>query len=266
MFLDSYVTEIRSLETALLKAHGRLAAEADEEALHDLRIAVRRIRSLIAPLRSLPENQALREAATEVGRLTTPTRDLEVLIAELHQRGEHALAQARLPQLEVQHRQIVEAPQLTRLFNQLQQWPAAFQASGLGGDSRKLKRTIRKALDRQVGKLHKALDDADFDRHRLRILVKRTRYLTDAFPSLSPLSSKATKSLKKAQAALGAWHDHYQWLLRSQQESDLQVLEPAWEEAAEQELAEAETLLRKLAKVLPNHKKKRSGKKAKKRQ
>lgn len=265
MFLDSYVTEIRSLETALQKAHRRLAAEADDEALHDLRIAVRRIRSLIAPLRSLPENQALREAATEVGRLTTPTRDLEVLIAELHQRGEHALARARLPQLEEEHRQIVEAPQLTRLFNELQQWPTAFQASELGGESRKLKRIIRKALDRQVGKLQKAMDDADFDRHRLRILVKRTRYLTDAFPSLSPLSSKAAKSLKKAQAALGAWHDHYQWLLRSQQETDLQVLEPIWEEAAEQELAEAETLLRKLAKVLPNHKKKRSGKKAKKR-
>nr|WP_235991186.1 CHAD domain-containing protein [Halopseudomonas xiamenensis] len=48
MFLDSYVTEIRSLETALLKAHERLAVEADDEALHDLRIAVRRIRSLIA--------------------------------------------------------------------------------------------------------------------------------------------------------------------------------------------------------------------------
>ena len=265
MFLDRYVTQISSLEAALVDAHRRLAAGADDEALHDLRIAVRRIRSLIAPLRSLPANRPLRETAAEVGRLTTPTRDLEVLIAELQQRGLSSQADARLARLRVEYQHIVAAPELIRLVVQLLHWPAAFRASALGRDSRKLKRIIRKALARQVDKLHAALDDAEFDRHQLRILVKRTRYLTDAFPRLSPLSPAATRSLKKMQAALGNWHDHFQWLLRSQQEPDLQVLEPTWGNAAEQELAEAEALLRRLAKALPRHKKKRSGKKGKQR-
>jgi len=224
---------------------------ADEEALHDLRISVRRIRSLITPLRSQPESQALRKAAADVGRLTTPTRDLEVLIVELQKRGHDTLADVRRQRLQTEYRQIVAAPELQRLFAALQQWPAAFRESKIGGDSQKLKRIIGKALTKQVKKLHAALEDAEFDRHQLRILVKRTRYLTDAFPQLSPLPSAATKSLKKAQAALGAWHDHFQWGLAVRRESDLQPLALQWKEASEQELKEAEVALSELARLLP---------------
>ncbi|MFA5679452.1 MAG: CHAD domain-containing protein [Pseudomonas sp.] len=251
MFTDNYVTEIRGLEEALLGAYRRLDEAADEEALHDLRISVRRIRSLITPLRSQPESQALRKAAADVGRLTTPTRDLEVLIVELQKRGHDTLADVRRQRLQTEYRQIVAAPELQRLFAALQQWPAAFRESKIGGDSQKLKRIIGKALTKQVKKLHAALEDAEFDRHQLRILVKRTRYLTDAFPQLSPLPSAATKSLKKAQAALGAWHDHFQWGLAVRRESDLQPLALQWKEASEQELKEAEVALSELARLLP---------------
>lgn len=256
MFTDSYVAEIRSLEEALLGAYGRLDEGVDGEALHDLRIAVRRIRSLTAPLRSQPESQALRETAADVGRLTTPTRDLEVLIVELQQRGHDTLADARHPRLQTEHQQIVAAPELQRLFAALQQWPVAFRTSKLGEDAHALKRIIDKALTRQIDKLHAALKDPEFDRHQLRILVKRTRYLTDAFPQLSPLPSAATKSLKKAQAALGAWHDHFQWGLAVRRENDLQPLALQWAEASEQELEEAEVALSELAKLLPKGQKK----------
>ena len=73
--------------------------------------------------------------------------------------------------------------------------------------SLKLKKTLKKQIDR----LHAAVDDAGFDRHELRVLVKRTRYLTEAFPKLSLLSRKAASSLNALQSALGSWHDHYQW-------------------------------------------------------
>lgn len=256
VFTDSYVVEIRSLEETLLGAYRRLDEGVDGEALHDLRIAVRRIRSLTAPLRSQPESHALREAAADVGRLTTPTRDLEVLIVELQQRGHHSLADARRPRLQAEHRQIVAAPELQRLFAALQQWPVAFRTSKLGEDAHALKRIIGKALTRQVDKLHAALKDAEFDRHQLRILVKRTRYLIDAFPQLSHLPTVATRSLKKAQAALGAWHDHFQWGLATRRESDLQPLAPQWEDASEQELKEAEVALSELGKLLPKGQKK----------
>ena len=254
MFTDSYVAEIRSLEEALLEAYRRLDEAADVEALHDLRIAVRRIRSLTAPLRSQPESQTLREAAAEVGRLTTPTRDLEVLIIELQQRGHDTSADVRRRRLQTDYQLIVAAPELQRLFAALQQWPVAFRKSKLGEDSQALKRIIGKALTRQIDKLHAALKDVEFDRHQLRILVKRTRYLTDAFPQLSPLPTAATKSLKKAQAALGAWHDHFQWGLAARRESDLQPLALQWEEASKQELKEAEVALSELAELLPKEK------------
>lgn len=71
----------------LYESLARLEARTDSEALHDLRIAVRRIRSSLRPIRSMSHVGALNIAATEVGRLTTPARDLEVMIQELESRG-----------------------------------------------------------------------------------------------------------------------------------------------------------------------------------
>lgn len=62
-FVDAYVAEFIRLEVALFHARSRLVAETDPEALHDLRIAVRRIRSLLTPLRPLQEFSGVREAA-----------------------------------------------------------------------------------------------------------------------------------------------------------------------------------------------------------
>ena len=53
-FVDTYVKEIIALEVALFHARARLESAADAEALHDLRIAVRRIRSLLIPVRAEP--------------------------------------------------------------------------------------------------------------------------------------------------------------------------------------------------------------------
>lgn len=52
-FLDKFVAEILALQVALYHARARLEARADSEALHDLRIAVRRIRSF-ASVRCAP--------------------------------------------------------------------------------------------------------------------------------------------------------------------------------------------------------------------
>ncbi|MDH1692551.1 CHAD domain-containing protein [Pseudomonas sp. GD03766] len=86
-FVDQYVAEFVSLEVKLLNARERLRASTDDEALHDLRIAVRRIRSLLIPVRCLEGVESLKHSAAEVGRLTTPTRDLEVMAVELDARG-----------------------------------------------------------------------------------------------------------------------------------------------------------------------------------
>lgn len=251
MFLEKYVAEIQRLTVELQEAFERLKNNEDDEALHDYRVIVRRIRSIIGPLRKLPENQALRDAAKAVGQLTTPTRDLEVLIGELEHRGYPELAEARRGLLQDDLRAIAEAAELQHLFAELEQWQAEFAQSALGDDSRGLKKVINKAFKKHINRLQAGVDDPDFDRHQLRILVKRTRYINDAFPTLSPLSDEAFKALKKAQAALGGWHDHHQWGLTGSQEPDLAPLLEVWAESEQKQLAKAEKALIKLAAALP---------------
>jgi CHAD domain-containing protein len=250
-FTDQYVEAIIRLEVTLWGARARLRADSDAEALHDLRIAVRRLRSLLVPVRRVAGMGALRDAAAQVGRLTTPSRDLEVMVEELTHRGYPNAANTRQAKLQAHYSRIAQAPALDALFKALDRWPAAFRACKLGSDADKLTKAVEKSLAKHFRKLHAALEAPQFDRHQLRILAKRTRYLTEAFPALSPLSAKGTKALKAVQAALGAWHDHHQWCLKAEIEPDLRPLRPVWEQAQAKELAQAEVALEKLKALLP---------------
>jgi CHAD domain-containing protein len=250
-FVDKFIAEILALQVVLYHARARLEARTDSEALHDLRIAVRRIRSLLRPMRTLSGVAALNTAATEVGRLTTPARDLEVMIQELESRGFPGLAQPRKTRLASHYSRILKSPVLKNLFIQLDEWPSAFRSVEVSGGLKHTQPRIEKALKKQIDRLHAAVDDVGFDRHELRILVKRTRYLTEAFPSLSPLSRKAASALKALQSALGAWHDHYQWCQKALVESDLRALEKVWQACAATALEKAETQLVDLSKRLP---------------
>lgn len=256
-FVDKFIAEILALQVALYHSRARLEMRTDGEALHDLRIAVRRIRSLLRPMRAMSEVAALNNAAAAVGQLTTPTRDLEVMIQELESRGYIAQAQLRKGRLAASYSEVLKSSALGNLFIQLDLWPPAFRAVEASGALKDAQPQIEKALKKQIDRLHAAVDDTGFDRHELRILVKRTRYLTEAFPKLSPLSRKAASALKALQSALGGWHDHYQWCQKVQAESDLRLLEKVWQSCAATALDNAESQLVELAKLLP----KSSGKK-----
>lgn len=257
LFSDKFVAEILALQVALYQSLARLEARTDSEALHDLRIAVRRIRSLLRPMRSMSQVGALNIAAAEVGRLTTPARDLEVMIQELESRGFPVQAHLRKSRLAVSYSRILKNSALKNLFTQLDEWPSSFRSVELSGGLKHLQPQIEKSLKKHIDRLHAAVDDAGSDRHELRILVKQTRYLTEAFPKLSPLSGKAASSLKALQSALGAWHDHYQWCQMALIESDLLPLEQVWQRCAATALEKAEIQLKDLAIRLP----KSSGKK-----
>lgn len=238
------------LETALFHAYARLEARADSEALHDLRINLRRMRSLLRPLRAIGETALLNEAAAEVGKLTTPVRDLEVLVDELERQGLTQQANIRKAVLHSSYGCIVESSTLHLFFSRLDAWPSAFRAAERQGELRPLRKKIAKRLQKQVERLNTALADPQHDRHQLRIQVKRTRYATDAYPELSPISAEAAASLKAVQSALGAWHDHFQWCLKARQEADLQPLQPVWHAAETTALMSAEAELLKLSGLL----------------
>ncbi|RJG10869.1 CHAD domain-containing protein [Pseudomonas cavernicola] len=248
--VDAIVAQVLMLETALYHAYARMEARTDSEALHDLRINLRRMRSLLRPLRKIGAVATLNEVAAEVGKLTTPVRDLEVLIDELEQLGFAQQANARKAILQSSYSRIVASSTLKQLFSRLDQWPSDFRAAERGGELRQIKKTIAKRLHKQVERLKAALADPQYDLHQLRILVKRTRYATDAYPQFSPISVKAAASLKAVQSALGTWHDHYQWCLKAGQEEDLQPLLQDWHVAATAALMEAEVELLHLAALL----------------
>jgi CHAD domain-containing protein len=249
-FVDVFVAQILSLEVRLFHAYARMSARTDSEALHDLRINLRRIRSLLRPLRKIEGIAPLNDAAAEVGRLTTPARDLEVLIEELEAQGAMEQANVRKATLQASYNHIVRSRAIKQLFSQLDEWPSAFRNAERANELSGVQKKILQHLDKQVERLNVALADAQFDRHQLRILVKRTRYLIDTFPQSSPLSSEAAASLKTVQSALGSWHDHFQWCLKAKQEKDLQPFADAWQASADVALLKAEDHLEQLLRLL----------------
>lgn len=244
--VDRIMENIVRLEVRLLACQARLQANTDPEALHDLRTTVRRLRSLLRPLRGLPGVVQLEMAASQVGVLTTPLRDLEVLAAYLQQQGYPQLAARRLEQLSGSYAQVADSAQLAQLLMILDVFPRFIRAAERENLLRGLRQRIEKVLGKQWQTLEKALNDPGHDRHRVRLLIKRVRYAAEAYPELDHLPALVLSRLKKAQKALGEWHDAWQWLLQAEQQPDLQPCVEQWRATLEQGEKRADKALIKL--------------------
>ncbi|HDS1819071.1 TPA: CHAD domain-containing protein [Pseudomonas putida] len=228
--LDHVVSQILALQVRLLACRERLAADTDSEALHDLRIAVRRLRSLLRPLQGLPGVEQLEDAAKALGTLTTPLRDREVLAAELLGRGMTEAGLQRLAGRGKAFASVAGSAQLTRLLVIVDAFPLFLRAADREGLVDALDKRIDKRLDKQWRTLRKALADPAHDRHRLRLLIKRARYGDEAYPQLEHAGKKLQRLLKKAQGDLGTWHDRLQWLLQAREHADLAACKLDWEQ------------------------------------
>ncbi|MGO3441239.1 CHAD domain-containing protein [Serratia liquefaciens] len=128
MALAKSITEqLRRLERALNQALLRLQDTSDVEALHDVRINLQRIRSLLRPLRGIPGVTGLSSAAADLGKITTPIRDLEVLIAELEQHPLTWQANTRKTELHRRKLALMSQPLLTHFPTLLHTWPKTFR-------------------------------------------------------------------------------------------------------------------------------------------
>ena len=186
-------------------------------------------------------------AASAVGQLTTPLRDREVLAAYLHQQGYHEAAARRLRLQPEAYRQVAQCPEVAHLLLILDAFPRFIRASEHQKLLKGLRPRIEKRLAKQWQKLGDALKDPDHDRHRLRLLIKRVRYAAEAYPNLDKLPAKAMSRLKRAQSALGDWHDCWQWLAQAEHQADLQPCVAVWHRTMAQAEGHADRVLDKLS-------------------
>jgi CHAD domain-containing protein len=247
--MDEIQQHVVRTQVRLFACRERLQADTDNEALHDLRIALRQLRSLLRPLTALTACADLQQRAAELGRLTGPLRDLEVLHGYLHEQGLNLAAQARQPLLRQGYSALLSSAPLAHLLTALDEWPQQWREAAGSGELRGLHTLIGKRLRKDRQRLLQALLDPAHDRHRLRLLVKRLRYTAEAYPQLSELSGRTRMRLKQAQSALGDWHDHWQWLLRAESEADLQPCVNTWRAAMQRAEQEADLALAQLAKA-----------------
>ena len=227
-FNDGLIAELIRQQVRLQACLARLAARTDDEALHDLRIALRKLRSLLRPLRGLPGVEVLDQAAGAVGALSGPLRDREVLLVELGRFEMAAAVQWRRAELERDYRRLLRRAEVRRLVTILDAWPALWRTAAGNGLLPALGTRVGKRLARQRRRLIEALADPAHDRHRLRLLIKRVRYGAEAYPSRAGIPAAPATALKAAQAALGDWHDRLQWLQRAESEADLRDCCAAW--------------------------------------
>lgn len=211
-------------------ARPRLADPEDTEALHDFRVALRRLRSCLRSYRSFLDESVPRKLAKKlkkVAQATGPGRDTEVQISWLRGRSPHLASSHRaglswmLAQLEKRMREGYEdaREEIERDFDKieadLRRRLSVYHAEihlGSGAPQATLADATAAILHTQVEELasHLArIEDADDEAegHEARISAKRVRYLLEPFVEDLPAAGPIVKRFKALQDLLGDLHD-----------------------------------------------------------
>jgi CHAD domain-containing protein len=200
------------------------ARKGEVQAVHQARVATRRIREALPLVARGRTGKSLKKSVRKLTRALGPVRELDVALMNLDQlrnSGEVSEAAiARLRQLVTEERQRLGA-EMVRLishYNLPKFQKKAVEAAARGPeasgarDPRRIAAALGRAARRAEG-LHAAIDNAAGiylpDRlHRVRITVKKLRYALEIAQDLS--GSRATarvRTLKRVQDLLGRMHD-----------------------------------------------------------
>ena len=208
----------------------RLADSEDAEALHDFRVAVRRLRSFLRAYRRYLKGagaQKARRRLRDVMAATGGARDAEVHLAWL--RGQEKSLSAReragvrwlIDRLESRAARSSIEPQLKLDFQRIERrlrarLPVYAVEIHLGrGPTRPTWDAATGELVRAHGidlREHLAQVDSVERReegHAARIRCKRLRYLLEPLQDEEPAARELVKRLKELQDLLGEWHDLY---------------------------------------------------------
>jgi CHAD domain-containing protein len=230
--IDGFGAVLSNLADAVAANWQGTIDRRDPEFLHDLRIAVRRTRTVVVQGRHVLPAAAVAAARQQfgaLGDLTGPARDLDVLLTgwdDATSGLDASMAVALNPVrdlLELRRGAAVDSLQdglrsdetvraLSRWRMWLGLWPPA-EPSGRDAD-RPLGGVVAKRirrLDKQIIELGRSVDaqTADEQVHELRKSAKKLRYLLECFGDLAPKSDvKAfVRRLKVIQDSLGEHQD-----------------------------------------------------------
>ncbi len=205
--------------------------DLDLEYLHDLRVAVRRTRSLLGQMKEvLPRSFAhYRQEFAWIGHATGAVRDLDVHLlafpghaAALGPGGLgdlEPLREAMRAQRSRERCELLEALAAPRYRRLKKDWRTLLEAEDAsawtGGEAQQPALALASAMIRH--RYHKAFrlgagitpDSPDTDMHRLRIQCKKLRYLLEFFAALYPRDDlkQLIRALKALQDNLGDYQD-----------------------------------------------------------
>jgi CHAD domain-containing protein len=206
--------------------------DVDTEFLHDLRVGVRRTRSLlklagdVLPLNATRLNRYA-DAFKWLGDVTTPTRDLDVYLLELDQLAARLTVGAPgdlepfgeyvRRQREREQRKLVRTLRSQRFTSLLAGWTAfltevveAEQPEGEHTAQQLAAERIQATVKRTVRRARVITPDSPAEQiHALRKRCKELRYLLEVFrPVCEPEAHRAVvKELKQLQDVLGSFQD-----------------------------------------------------------
>lgn len=208
------------LTTMELTAQGA-ADDVDIEFLHDFRIAVRRSRSLLKLVGDVLPDAVADRGATELkwlGDLTSPTRDLDVLLDEFQPVAEELMpfVEHMKARREVERRRLRSGLRSARFRTFIAEWRAALEPivtapQANAGSTADVAAERIHAVYEHAAKRARAITPSTRGNklHALRKRCKELRYALDAFrPVCEPAAYKSvSRQLKDLQNGLGAMQD-----------------------------------------------------------
>ncbi len=217
-------------------ARTRLRLPEEASALHDFRVAVRRLRSWLtvqAPLLGRSASPKARRRLRRLAQATNPSRDDEVFAEwltaerELLDPGAQAAVDWLLARI-ARHRKSAESAldaeidrDLDRVMETLDERLPRYSvpyhvdrgslAVPFAAEMASLAHTLAAGLRRRLGVIRSGADADPV--HRARIAGKRLRYLLEPIEELVPEGKECIGQLKALQDLLGDHHDAHVWML-----------------------------------------------------
>jgi CHAD domain-containing protein len=212
------VRKLRDLDGALVAAAARVVAGVDDDGIHDLRVAIRRLRTMLKmgrPLFGRWHADTVRKAFADVMRATGDLRDEEVLAETLEDAALHPAFAAWLSRRDARERKLrravvarIERGDLDRarlMMKALLVFP--FDPAREMELSKFARRTVERAR-RAVERGRDVKPDDTVGLHDLRIAYKELRYSIELLSEALPLDARAMlEPCVVFQKRLGEIHD-----------------------------------------------------------